>query len=85
MKDLEVLERRHESFENVKPYIGTYYSNRWARVKILGQTEEFMTEMDEEIKKESKDEGGLRTTYEPTTLPSVTPEEIDDLEPGQRS
>nr|CAI3971057.1 portal protein [Ochrobactrum phage ORM_20] len=52
LKEIEMLERRHAALDVVKEYIGVYYSNKEVRNSILQQTQEFMDEMDRQIKEE---------------------------------
>ena len=52
VKEIEMLERRHAALDVVKEYIGVYYSNKEVRNSILQQTQEFMDEMDKQIKEE---------------------------------
>ena len=52
LKEIEMLERRHAALDVVKEYIGVYYSNKEVRNSILQQTQEYMDEMDKQIKEE---------------------------------
>ncbi len=49
LKDLEVLGERISRMTEIFPYIGRFYSNDWARKKILQQTEEEIAEQDAKI------------------------------------
>lgn len=55
LKELEIIERRHSALETVKPYIGIYYSNKWVRTTVLGQTQEEIDLEDKQIKAEKND------------------------------
>lgn len=53
---LETTEQRLNVLRDVTEYVGEFYSRKWVRENILGQTEEMQKEMDSEITKEKSEE-----------------------------
>jgi hypothetical protein len=54
IRDIEELERRMQALEQMKPYIGVYWSSEFIRNKVLGQSREDIAEMDKQIEVETK-------------------------------
>jgi hypothetical protein len=52
-RDIEILERRLATLEQIKAYVGVYWPNEYVRQKVLGQTLEEIEYFDKKIKEES--------------------------------
>ena len=52
LKEAELMNERLGLAANIDPYVGKYYSVEYVRKKILRQTEEEVSEIDDQIKKE---------------------------------
>jgi len=55
LKDAELQTERLALLTATEPYIGKYYSNDWVRRNVLRQTDEDISEQDEQIEKEIAD------------------------------
>jgi hypothetical protein len=55
LKHAELIQDRLNLLRDMNDYVGRYYSEQWVRRNILQQTDEQITEMDKEIKKEISD------------------------------
>jgi hypothetical protein len=55
LKHAELVQDRLNLLRDMNDYVGRYYSEQWVRRNILQQTDEQITEMDKEIKKEISD------------------------------
>lgn len=94
LKNFEILRERLDMFSSVENMIGKYFSEKWARSTILGQTEEDIKRINEEIAAESggtapegepAPEGELPPEGEGETAPEEVPEpEIPETEPGAK-
>lgn len=56
LKNFEILKERLDMFSSVETLIGKYFSEKWARQTILGQTDEDMKRISEEIQNEKEPE-----------------------------
>lgn len=96
LKNFEILRERLDMFSSVEGMIGKYFSEKWARSTILGQTEEDIERMNEEIAAESGGseeaapegeagaEGEAPPEGEEQPPEETPPEEIPDTEPGAK-
>jgi hypothetical protein len=72
-------------FSSVEGMIGKYFSERWARQTILGQTDEDITRIAEEIKKEAEPaEAPPEETPEETPTDETPPEETPEETPPEK-
>lgn len=55
LKDQEVLTTRLSLLQNVDPYVGKYFSERWVREKLLRMTEDEIEDMEKEIEEEAEE------------------------------
>lgn len=52
LKDNEVMLQRLQALQQLEPYIGRYYSNKWVRKNVLMQTDEEIEMMDSDIEED---------------------------------
>lgn len=81
LRDAELIQNRVALATQIEPFVGTYYSQKWVKREILRMTEDEITKMDTELKKEQKDAPPLETES-PTgdgnpapPVPTATPQE----------
>jgi hypothetical protein len=53
LKDAEILNARVNGLENVKEYIGEYFSREWVMKNVMRMDDEDIKQMQEQIKKEN--------------------------------
>jgi hypothetical protein len=53
LKEQELLSYRMNTLTQVAPFVGTYYSQEWVKKKVLGQTEEEIIEIANQINQEA--------------------------------
>ena len=66
LRDIDILTERLNVLNTVQPYIGSLFSNKWVRQKLMRFTDEEIDELDAEIKAERGEN-------------SIGPEDPDDL------
>ena len=64
LKENEIMTERVNTLNNIDPYMGRYFSQRWAKKHILRMSDEEIEEMDKEIADEQK-EGSIHPDLEP--------------------
>lgn len=67
LRDIDILTERLNVLNTVQPYIGSLFSNKWVRQKLMRFTDEEIDELDAEIKAERGEN-------------TVGPEDLDDLD-----
>jgi hypothetical protein len=76
MKDIDVLKERMAVIAELDPFVGKYFSHKWARKNVLRQTDDDIEQMDSEIQDESQDPQYLGTLFTP-------PDPTDDQQSQQ--
>jgi hypothetical protein len=56
LRKAEILRERMSLLRDVEEYVGTYYSKDWVRKNILQMSEDKISEMSDQIEKESEEE-----------------------------
>ena len=82
LKENEIMNERINGLGSLDPYIGRYFSQRWARKNILRMTDEEMEQMDKEIAEEQA-EGTVHSDLEPAgreAKPDPDEEPVEDPE-----
>jgi len=67
LKELELLQDRMNMLQTVTEYVGKYYSIEWVRKTVLGQSEEDIARMDDQIMQEIE-KGQINTEEDQTDL-----------------
>jgi len=80
LKEMEIQTERVNALNNVDPFIGRYFSQRWAKKNILRMTDEQMEQMDAEIAEE-QEEGSIHQELEPAGKEAQPEEPMDGEEP----
>jgi pyruvate-formate lyase len=57
LKESEMIRERYEMLTSLDEYVGKYVSNEWVRKQILRQSDDEIKEIDDQIAKESEDDG----------------------------
>jgi hypothetical protein len=57
LKATEILHERMNLTNDIDPFVGKYFSIEWVRSNVLRHTEDEIKEIDNQIKKEAKDQG----------------------------
>ncbi len=83
LKNFEILKERLDMFSSVEGMIGKYFSERWARQTILGQTDEDITRIAEEIQKEAEPAEAPPEEETPTDETPPEEETPDDETPPE--
>jgi len=68
LKEMEIQTERVNVINNIDPYMGRYFSQRWAKKNVLRMTDEEIEQMDAEIKDE-QEEGDIHPELEPAGQP----------------
>ena len=74
LKEMEIQTERVNVINNIDPYMGRYFSQRWAKKNVLRMTDEEIEQMDAEIEDE-QEEGDIHPELEPAGPPVQQPEE----------
>lgn len=75
LKNFEILKERLDMFGSIEGMIGKYFSEKWARQTILGQSDEDILRINEEIEKEKNAEVPEAPPEGETPEGEVPPEE----------
>ena len=65
LKENEIMQERVNMLNNVDPYMGRYFSQRWAKKNVLRMTDEDIEKMDAEIAEE-QEAGDIHQDLEPS-------------------
>mgnify|MGYP003627433700 CR=1 FL=1 len=65
LKENEIMQERVNMLNNVDPYMGRYFSQRWAKKNVLRMTDEDIEKMDAEIATE-QEAGDIHQDLEPS-------------------
>ena len=79
LKEMEIQTERVNALNNIDPFIGRYFSQRWAKKNILRMTDEQMEQMDAEIAQEQED-GTIHQDLEPAGKEEMPDEPMDGEE-----
>ncbi len=82
LKEMEIQTERVNALNNIDPFIGRYFSQRWAKKNILRMTDEQMEQMDAEIAEEQED-GTIHQDLEPAGKEAQPEEPMDDQPPEE--
>ena len=74
LKEIEITTERINALNNVDPYMGRYFSQKWAKKNILRMTDEEIEQMDAEIEDEQAS-GDIHPEIEPAGPAAQPPEE----------
>ena len=64
LKENEIMQERINKLNNVDPYMGRYFSQRWAKKNVLRMTDEDIENMEREIADEQA-QGDIHPEIEP--------------------
>mgnify|MGYP003662106108 CR=1 FL=1 len=64
LKEMEIQTERVNALNNVDPYMGRYFSQRWAKKNVLRMTDEEIENMEQEIADEQA-QGDIHPEIEP--------------------
>ena len=81
LKENEIMNERVNGLGAIDPYMGRYFSQRWARKHVLRMTDEEMEQMDQEIADEQA-EGSIHPELEPAGQ-EAKPDEVPDENPDE--
>ncbi len=76
LKENEIMQERVNMLNNVDPYMGRYFSQKWAKKNILRMTDEEIDQMEQEIQDE-QDAGSIHPEIEPAGQQAGDPEDPD--------
>jgi hypothetical protein len=80
LKENEIMTERVNMLNNVDPYMGRYFSQRWAKKNVLRMTDEDIEKMDEEIAEE-QEAGDIHQDLEPSGKEAMPDEPQGEEEP----
>ena len=76
LKENEIMQERVNMLNNVDPYMGRYFSQKWAKKNILRMTDEEIEQMEQEIQDE-QDAGSIHPEIEPAGQQAGDPDDPD--------